>query len=231
MLNWERWKHRSSVLIQNQHHQVSCPADLPLGFCPCTRTWVSSLFYIPGLVSFSTPDLWHCWLRVTLSVREHFSSCQPVSALQLRALGLSCSSFPGHQMFMASGPYLWEYAHMHVTSEFVYTNAGYEWSDGNTIYKSQMFLSCMTKSQPHRRLMQKEMLGVWGSCSWRTQFLKLQGLHKHSTLQTDSFMSTSFSFLHPFTLCTLILYGSACFISAQSLWKRGVLYTYGIDQA
>lgn len=85
----------------------------------------------------------------------------------------------------------------------------------------------MTRSQLTDIDAKREMLGVWGSCSWKTQFLNLQGLTQY---HQDSFYVT---LLLPFTLTsTLILYGSACFISAQqSLWKRGVLYTNGIDQA
>ena len=59
----------------------------------------------------------------------------------------------------------------------------------------------MTKSQLTEVEAKREMLGVLGSCSWRTQFLNLQGLAQS---HQDIFYVT---LLLPFTLTsTLILY-------------------------
>ena len=115
----------------------------------------------------------------------------------------------------------------HSPSEFVYANAGYEWWWQYYINQAGCFCHAWQEANSQTLMQKREMLGVWGSCSWRTQFLKLQGLIQY---HQDSFYVT---LLLPFTpTSTLILYGSACFISAQqSLWKRGVLYIYGIDQA
>ena len=113
----------------------------------------------------------------------------------------------------------------HSPSELVYTNAGYEWWRQYYTYQAGCFCRARQKANS-LKLKQKGRCWVfWVHVVGEHNFWTSRDLHHQ-----DIFYVT---LLLPFTLTsTLILYWSACFISAQqSLWKRRVLYTNGIDQA
>ena len=86
----------------------------------------------------------------------------------------------------------------HSPSEFVYANAGYEWWWQYYINQAGCFCHAWQEANSQTLMQKREMLGVWGSCSWRTQFLKLQGLIQY---HQDSFYVT---LLLPFTLYPLV---------------------------
>lgn len=178
MFNWERKSNRSSVLIQNQHHCISWSAESPLGFCPVPRTGsFPASFTFLGL--FSTLTSGTARLRVTLSVCEHLSSCQPVSG----SYAAQGSGSPAALLSWASDlhgirPCLGVNMLTCMSLPLrICLHKRRIWMVMAILYKSsRMFLSCMTKSQLTDADAKGGDAGVWGSCSWRTQFLKLQGL-------------------------------------------------------
>lgn len=142
----------------------SGPVESPLGFCPCTRTGsfqplLHSWAYFPLLTSGTAR------LRVTLSVCEHLSSCQPISgSYSTLGSGSQLLFFPGHQTFKASGPtWLWEYAQVHVTPPpNLFTQMQGMNGEGNTIHIKQDVSVVHDKKPTHWSWSKKGDVGCFG---------------------------------------------------------------------